>query len=104
MTFSRHVLEQPDVLKGAGDPPGHDLMGLPAGDILGVEQDRPLLRVIDTGHHVEDRGLAGAVGSYQAADLAPMHLHVDGVDRYQAPEDLGYLPGFQHDFSVAVFA
>ena len=71
-----HLVEQTDVLEGTGDALLVDLGRLLAGDVLTVQDDVALGGTIHTGEHVEHRGLAGAVGTDEAVELAFFHLHV----------------------------
>ena len=48
--------------------------------------DRALLRRVDAGERVEQRGLAGAVGTDHGEDLAALHLHRDVVEADDAAE------------------
>ena len=59
----REVREQLDVLEGAGHAELGDGVRLEADQLLAVELHRALLRPVDAGQHVEDAGLAGAVGA-----------------------------------------
>jgi hypothetical protein len=47
------------------------------GDILPVEQYGALVRSHQAGDHIEDRGLAGAVGAEQADRLAALQIQAD---------------------------
>ena len=85
----RHLGEQADVLEGAGDAGlGHfvhrrRLVGL-AGQLEGAAVGR-----VQAGHHVEEGGLAGAVGADQAVDLAALDGDADVGQGLQAAEALG---------------
>src|SRR5450759_4454845 len=48
-----------------------------------------LARLVDAGDHIEKRGLARAVGSDQAEDLAFVHGQAQLVQRHQAAEAHG---------------
>ena len=50
------------------------------GDLLAVEVPLPVVGVVEPGEQVEQRCLAGAVGSDQGGDLAALHLDVVDVD------------------------
>ena len=53
------------------------LYGSQAGDALAGEADVAVGRLVDAGDHVEDRGLAGAVGADHADDLALVDAEVE---------------------------
>ena len=80
------VLEQRDVLEGAGQPRRGDPVRPLAQDALAEELHRALLGPVDAGEHVEQRGLAGAVGADDREQLAGMDLEAHAVDRLDARE------------------
>src|ERR1700733_15002264 len=57
-----------------------------AGQRPAVELDRPRVRVIETRDAIEERRLAGPVGTDQAADRAAGDLERDVVERGHAAE------------------
>ena len=63
-------------------------MGLAPGELGAVEGDRALGRDVQAGDHVEERGLAGAVGPDERDDAAARDGEVDVVDGQQAAEAL----------------
>jgi hypothetical protein len=65
----RHGRKQPDVLEGAGHPPGKDLVGPLAQNALAFEADIAAAGLVDAGEHIEHRGFTGTVGADQADDL-----------------------------------
>jgi hypothetical protein len=71
-----HVGEQANVLKGARNAQGGDLVRLTAGDVAVVEQHPPIRGPIETRDHVEQSGLAGAVGSDEPDDAALRNLEI----------------------------
>ena len=83
------ILEQFDVLEGAGNAEAGDLVGRLLGDVLVLEKDLARGRRIDPRDQVEDRTLAGAVGADDREDLALLHGEADGIDRLQAAEVQG---------------
>ena len=99
------VLEQLDVLEGAGDAEPCDVVGRLLGDVLVLEEDLARGRRIDPRDQVEDRALAGAVGPDDREDLAFLHRKTDGIDRFQAAEMQGQVLGakiahrFRSDFT-----
>ncbi len=83
-----HVGEEPDVLEGAGDACGGDLEGLGREDLAFVA-DFALGGDVEAGEAVEEGGLAGAVGSDEADDLAAVDGEVDVADGGEAAEAHG---------------
>ena len=65
----RHAGEQRDVLKRAGDAERGDLRRTQPGDVAALETDRATGRPVEAADHVEQRGLAGAVRTYDRQDL-----------------------------------
>ena len=57
-----------------------------ASDIVAVEGDAAAGRRQNSGDGVEQRGLAGAVGTDDGATLAARHGEADAVDRAQGVE------------------
>jgi hypothetical protein len=53
---------------------------------LAVEQDLAGGRLDDARHALDQRRLAGAVGTEQAVDLARLHVEVDALERAHAGE------------------
>ena len=58
------------------------LGGLDVGELdgLAVDEDAAGVRLVDAGHHLDQRGLAGAVLAEEHLDLAGADLHGDVVD------------------------
>ncbi len=88
--------EQPDVLKGAGEAAARNQERLHAGDVLPVQRDLSLGGRIDAGDDVEQCGLACAVWSDDADDLALFNMDIDIGQRSQAAELLSD-PGHRQD-------
>src|SRR5262249_25148094 len=65
-----HAPEAPHDLPGPRDAEAADALGPRAGDVGPVEHDPPLVGMEHAADAVEERGLAGAVGSDQPHDLA----------------------------------
>src|SRR6185503_7230756 len=86
-----HVLEQPDVLEGAGDSERRHLVRLRSRDLSVVEHDTPGGRRKNPGDAIEKRGLAGAVRPDEREDLAALHVERDVVDRDEAAEPLRHV-------------
>src|SRR5581483_1117637 len=82
----RHAAEELRGLEGAAQAQTGDGAGLAADHGGAVEDDVALLRAVDAADDVEQRGLAGAVGADQAADLAAPHLQVDAFEHLHAAE------------------
>src|SRR5438309_3995609 len=78
--------EQLHALEGAADaepgPAGRALVG----DVLPVERDRALVGFLETAAHVEQRGLAGAVGPDEPGDAAAGCLHGDTAQSDETAE------------------
>ena len=84
-----HRLEQLDVLERARDAGlGDDVRRL-RGDVAPVEHDLTRRRLVEAGHAVEERRLAGAVGADDRDDRLVRDGEVDVVDRHEAAEALG---------------
>ena len=62
--------------------------GMPAMSLPG-KPDAAGIRTQHAGDQIERRGLAGAVGTEQADDLAALHREVDVIDRDQPAEGAG---------------
>jgi hypothetical protein len=82
----RHALEQGDVLEGAGDALAHGMVWLHRPALDAAESDDAFLRRVEAVDDVEHRGLAGAVGADDGADLALAHVEGDVGDRLDAAE------------------
>jgi hypothetical protein len=88
----REIGKQRYVLEGAADADLGDPVRRPPEDAPAFHQDVAGARLIKPAQAVEQRGLAGAVRSDQAEDLALMHVEGDAVQRDDAAE---------HDADVA---
>src|SRR6185503_10704332 len=82
------IHEQADVLEGAADAGGRDLVRLQAGETAVVEPEVTAIGRIDAGENIEQRGLAGTVGTDQAVDLALADGEGDIIQRLHAAEPL----------------
>ena len=91
----RHVVPQPNVLKGAGNPQSRDLVRLEAGSRFAADTNLPLAWLVEAADQVEDRGLAGAIGSDQSDQFAVIEGDAEVADRRQATETLGSGRGFR---------
>ena len=65
------------------------------GDLLVVEDQAALPRIVDPADQVEDGGLAGAVGPDDREDLPGLHVEADGVQRPDAAEVDGEAVGLE---------
>src|SRR5205085_1016492 len=75
-----------DVLEGAADAAlGHDVRRA-ACEVLAVEDDAAVSRLVDAGDHVEEGRLPGAVRADQAEDRTARDDEVDVVDRHEPAE------------------
>ena len=80
------VPEQPHDLERPGDAPRRDLARRQPGDVLAAAQHPPLGRLQLAGQDVHERGLARAVGSDQAEDLAGLEAERHPIEGAQAGE------------------
>ena len=76
-----HAEEDLQVLEGARETEPRQLVRGHAGDVLAGEQDAPAARRVETGDHVEQRGLAGAVRADHGKDLAGLDCEAHAVER-----------------------
>jgi len=99
------ILEQFDILEGAGDPELGDTERRRLGDVLILEIDPARGRAVDPRDQVEDRTLSRPVGADDRKNLALLHREADGVDRLQAAKMQGQVFGaeiahrFRSDFT-----
>ena len=89
-----HIIEHAAVgegtrdLVGAGEPEPCDAMRGPALDRLTLEYDASAVKLVMPAHHIDQRRLAGAIGSEQAEDLSTIDIQIDPVERLNAGEAL----------------
>src|SRR6185312_11271315 len=88
----REILEEGDILEGAADADLRNSMRRPRQNAHAFHQDIALARLIEPGEAIEESGLAGAVRTDQAKDLALMHVEGNAIQRDDAAE---------HDADVA---
>src|ERR1700678_2933004 len=81
-----HGREQGDVLERPGNAERGEFMPAAARKWPAVEHDRSRARIIETGNAIEERRLAGAVRTDQAADRPAGDLEGDIVERGHAAE------------------
>ena len=103
-----HVLQHGEVAEGLADLIGPadahlaHLVRLGVVDELAVIVELALGHGQGAGEHVEQGGLAGAVGADEAQDLIFMEDDVHVVHCHQAAEALGYVPALQNDVLAVV--
>ena len=73
----RHVGEQPHVLEGAGDAQRRHDAGIEADNRIALEKNFTLGGGHQAGNQVKEGGLAGAVGTDDADDLALINVEVE---------------------------
>src|SRR5437867_947388 len=81
-----HALEEGDVLERAGDAERRHLVRPEARPVLVVEDDPPLVGVLEAADHVEQCRLAGAVGADDGHDLSAPDGDAHAVKRLHRPE------------------
>jgi hypothetical protein len=92
----RGVLEELDVLEGAGDAVARHHMRRHARNHLALEAHLARGRPVERGDQVEDRRLAGAIGSDQREHLVGPDLEGHVVHGQQAAEADREIRGFEH--------
>src|SRR2546425_10041573 len=85
----RHARKEREVLEGTADAERRHAMGAGAHDGLALEEQVALIGRVEPAHAVEQRGLAGAVGTDEADDLPVGHVEGDAVQRHDASESHG---------------
>ena len=86
VVLHRQVVEQPDILEGAGDAHSVDLGGGLTRGVQPVQQDSAPGGLIDLGEQVKHCGLACAVWPDKSSDLRAANGQVEVVHRLQAAE------------------
>ena len=84
----RAMLEQRQILKGSADADRGEAPGRDAGQIGTVKHDTAAARPQHAADHVEQRGLAGAVGADHAADFARRHGELTSAIACRPPKRL----------------
>jgi len=92
----RGVLEQFDVLEGAGNTVARDDVRRHARDHLALEAHFARGRPVQRRNQVEDRGLAGAVRPDQGKHFVGPDVEGDVVYRHQAAEAHRQVGRLQH--------
>src|SRR5882724_4879588 len=80
------VLEQLDVLERPRDAAPGDLVRRHPRDVLAAEDEPAAGGVVDAGHEIEDRRLAGAIRPDDREHLARLDLEAYAGQRGDAPE------------------
>ena len=83
----QHV-DQLEVLVDHADAVGKSVLRGVDADLLIVFEDAPLVRHIDAGEHIHQRGLAAAVFTEQAQNLAAVDRQIDIVICHYLAESL----------------
>ena len=82
----RHVIKQADVLEGTGNTlMVNGLLAL-TGQVLTIEVEVAGSRLVNTGDHIEHRGLAGAIRTNKAIKLFFLDLQIEILHSLQAAE------------------
>ena len=92
--------EQGDVLEGARDAERGDVARLLLGDVAAFEHDAAGVGLVEAGDHVQQRGLAGAVGADDGEDAAAWHVERHVLHGGDAAETLGH--ALDHKLVVAL--
>jgi hypothetical protein len=98
IVVDREGVEHALDLQGAGEPEPADAVRLHAGDVTAEEGDASGVRGEQAGDQIEERGLAGAVGTDDGVELTGGELEIDAVDGAQATERLAQAGGAQDGF------
>src|SRR5690606_16066603 len=87
-------------LKGAGKAQSGARRRPQPGDVLAPEADSALLRPVEAGDAVEQRGLAGAVGADHGRDRAFRYLEAHIAERCDAAEGQVDVDGLKNIHSI----
>ena len=98
----RQLLEQPDVLEGAGHAHPVDLIGLFARRGHSIDQDGAAGGLVHVGQQVENGGLTGTVGADEARDLVAADHQVEAIHGGQAAKIDAQLTDIQNGLFVLV--
>ena len=83
------------VLKGARDAASGDRLRLPREQIDTAKRHPASRRAVETGQHVEDRRLAGAIRTNQPVQRAARNIDGQRLDGRQAAETLRHVSGLE---------
>src|SRR5262249_61101298 len=81
-----HALEERDVLEGAGDSQRGDVVWLELGPVLALEEDPPLLGLVEPADRVQERGLPRPIRTDDGDDLSPVDVDADLAQSLDGPE------------------
>ena len=95
IVLHRHVAEQADILKRAGDAEPVGLHGIHARGVASVEKDGAHRGLVYLGQQVKHGGLARAVGADQARDFRFADDEVEILHGMQAAELNAQMAGLQ---------
>ena len=90
-----HIVEQADILERTGHTGLADEFRVLAGDVLAVQDDVALGRLVNTGEHVKYGGLAGTVGADQTIEVAFLNGKIQLGNGLQAAESNTQVAYFQ---------
>jgi hypothetical protein len=90
-----HVLEQFNILEGAGDTHSRDGVGLFANDIRAGKPNGTVVRCIDAADAVEQSGFARTVGSNNGKKLAFGNVYPNIFQGSQSAEANGKVSNFK---------
>ena len=93
----RHLGEGLELLEGARHAEPADLVGPESGDGMAVQQHLARVRRLKAREQIEERGLARAVGTDDADQLARAHLEGDVVVGHEPAEALRHPAHVQQD-------
>src|SRR6185369_9143873 len=85
-----HALEERHVLEGARHPEGRHVVGPELRPVTALEEDLAFVGLVEAADHVEEGGLARAVGADDGHDLpaADLEAHpLEGLHRAEAHAD-----------------
>ena len=77
----RQILKQTDILKGSGNTGFIDIYGFLPCNILSVQDDTSVVRLVYTGQQIEYRGFTGSVRSDQAIKLPLLNTDMKCIYR-----------------------
>lgn len=92
----RHLAEELDILKGADHAEGGEFLRRQPGHVSAVEQNRSGSGGVDAGHDVEQRGLAGTVGTNDAGDTSTLNGKGNVIKGRNTAEALGDSLNLKH--------
>ena len=92
-----HVAEEADVLEGSRDAGGGDAVRTLQSQRHAGEQHLAAIARVEPGEHVEQRRLAGAVGTDQAVDFPGLDGQRNILQRLHAAEALANVAGFEQN-------